>query len=165
MATRILVVDDEQIIRESLGFVLKKEGYHVEEASNGVEALRKHEERLFDIIITDIEMPEMRGMELLERVTQRTPQTFVLMITAFASIETAVQALRRGAFDYILKPIEFDDLLHKVRKLIEHKALASENSLLRQELGRTYDFDKIIGQSQTMKDVFETVKRDRKSVV
>ncbi len=159
MSTRILVVDDEQIIRESLSFVLKKEGYQVEEAPNGVEALRKHEERPYDIIITDIEMPEMRGMELLDRISQRSPQTFVLIITAFASIETAVEALRKGAFDYILKPIEFDDMLHRVKKLIEHRTLSTENSLLRQELNRTYDFDRIIGQSQAMKNVFETIKR------
>lgn len=159
MATRILVVDDEQIIRESLSFVLKKEGYQVEEAPNGAEALQKHEERPFDIVITDIEMPEMGGMELLDRISQRTPQTFVLIITAFGSIETAVLALRKGAFDYILKPIEFDDMLHRVKKLIEHRTLSSENSLLRQELGRTYDFDRIIGQSPAMKNVFETIKR------
>ena len=159
MATRILIVDDEQIIRESLVFVLRKEGYEVEEAANGMEGLRKHEERPFDIVITDIEMPELRGIELLERITQRTPQTFVMIITAFASIETAIQALRKGAFDYIVKPVEFDELLHRVRKLIEHRSLMSENILLRQELSRNYDFDKIIGQSQSMKHVFETIKR------
>ncbi|HEX9614300.1 MAG TPA: response regulator, partial [Bacteroidota bacterium] len=125
MAARILIVDDEQIIRESLVFVLRKEGYEVEEASNGMAGLRKHEERPFDIVITDIEMPELRGIDLLERITQRTPQTFVMIITAFASIETAIQALRKGAFDYILKPVEFDDLLHRVRKLVEHRLLAS----------------------------------------
>jgi len=159
MAVRILIVDDEQIIRESLLFVLRKEGYEVEEAANGRDALKKHEQKAFDIIITDIEMPELRGIELLERVTQRSPQTFVMIITAFASIETAIQALRKGAYDYILKPVEFDDLLHRVRKLVEHRELATENILLRKELSRTYDFDQIIGQSQSMKHVFETIKR------
>ena len=159
MPTRILIADDEQIIRESLAFVLRKEGYQVEEASNGMEAFRRHEEKPFDLIITDIEMPEMRGIELLERVTQRTPQTLVMIVTAFASIETAIQALRKGAYDYILKPIEFDDLLHRVKKLTDHRALMTENALLRQELSRTYDFDRIIGQSQNMKNVFETIKR------
>jgi DNA-binding NtrC family response regulator len=159
MPTRILIADDEQIIRESLAYVLRKEGYQVEEASNGMEAFRRHEEKPFDLIITDIEMPEMRGIELLERVTQRTPQTHVMIVTAFASIETAIQALRKGAYDYILKPIEFDDLLHRVKKLMDHRALMTENTLLRQELSRTYDFDRIIGQSQSMKNVFETIKR------
>ena len=158
MAERILVVDDEQIIRESLGFVLKKEGYQVEEAPNGKEALAKQEARPFDVVISDIEMPEMRGMELLEHITKRTPQTFVIMITAFASIETAVAALRKGAYDYVLKPIDFDDILHRIRKLLDHRALSLENSLLRQEINRTYDFDQIIGQSQSMKNVFQIIK-------
>jgi DNA-binding NtrC family response regulator len=158
MAERILVVDDEQIIRESLGFVLKKEGYQVEEAPNGKEALAKQEARPFDVVISDIEMPEMRGMELLEHVTKRTPQTFVIMITAFASIETAVASLRKGAYDYVLKPIDFDDILHRLRKLLDHRALSLENSLLRQELNRTFDFDQIIGQSQSMKSVFQIIK-------
>ncbi|HWP81736.1 MAG TPA: sigma-54 dependent transcriptional regulator [Bacteroidota bacterium] len=159
MATRILIVDDETIIRESLSFVLQKEGYEVSEASNGAEALRMHEKHPFDVVISDIEMPEMRGIELLEQITQRTPETFVLMITAFGSIETAVQALRKGAYDYILKPIDFDDLLHRVKKLLDHRALALDNSLLRQELNRSYDFHNIIGQSMEMKRVFEMIKR------
>ncbi|MEK6566799.1 MAG: response regulator, partial [Bacteroidota bacterium] len=83
MASRILVVDDEQIIRESLAFVLKKEGYQVAEASNGMEAWRKHEQQPFDIVITDIEMPQMRGMELLGQISKKTPQTFVIIVTAF----------------------------------------------------------------------------------
>ena len=159
MAERILVVDDEQIIRESLSFVLKKEGYQVEEAANGKEALAKQENRPFDIVISDIEMPEMRGMELLEHVTKRTPQTFVIMITAFASIETAVAALRKGAYDYVLKPIDFDDILHRIRRLLDHRSLSLENSLLRQEINRTYDFDQIIGQSQSMRNIFQIIRR------
>lgn len=159
MAERILVVDDEQIIRESLSFVLKKEGYHVEEAANGREALSKQEDRPFDVVITDIEMPEMRGIELLEHIAKRSPQTFVIIITAFASIETAVAALRKGAYDYVLKPIDFDDIIHRIKKLLDHRALALENSLLRQELNRTYDFGNIIGQSQSMKNVFQVIQR------
>ena len=159
MTKRILVVDDEQIIRESLSFILIKEGYNVEEATNGKDALAKHETNPFDIIITDIEMPEMKGVDLLKQIRQRTPQTLVVIITAFGSIETAVTALREGAADYILKPINFDDLLYRVKKLCEYHALIVENSLLRQELQRTFDFDQIIGQSMPMKKVFEVIKR------
>ncbi|MCX6122469.1 MAG: sigma-54 dependent transcriptional regulator [Ignavibacteriales bacterium] len=159
MAQRILVVDDEQIIRESLSFILKKEGYNVEEAVNGKDALTKHEANPFDIIITDIEMPEMKGVDLLKQIRQRTPQTLVVIITAFGSVETAVLALREGAADYILKPINFDDLLYRVKKLCDYHALTIENSLLRQELQRTYDFDQIIGQSTPMKKIFEVIKR------
>jgi len=163
MPQRILVVDDEQIIRESLSFILKKEGYNVEEAANGKDALAKHEANPFDIIITDIEMPEMKGVDLLKQIRQRTPQTLVVIITAFGSVETAVQALREGAADYILKPINFDDLLYRVKKLCDYHALIIENSLLRQELQRTYDFDQIIGQSMPMKKVFEVIKRVARS--
>ena len=163
MVQRILVVDDEQIIRESLSFILKKEGYSVEEAGNGKDALAKHELNAFDIIITDIEMPEMKGVELLKQIRQRTPQTLVVIITAFGSVETAVQALREGAADYILKPINFDDLLYRVKKLCDYHALIIENSLLRQELQRTYDFEQIIGQSMPMKKVFEVIKRVARS--
>ena len=159
MAQRILVVDDEQIIRESLSFILKKEGYNVEEAANGKDALMKHEINPFDIIITDIEMPEMKGVDLLKQIRQRTPQTLVVIITAFGSVETAVLALREGAADYILKPVNFDDLLYRVKKLCDYHALIVENSLLRRELQRTYDFDQIIGQSMPMKKVFEVIKR------
>jgi DNA-binding NtrC family response regulator len=159
MAQRIAVVDDEQIIRESLSFILKKEGYNVEEAVNGKDALAKHEANPFDIIITDIEMPEMKGVDLLKQIRQRTPQTMVVIITAFGSVETAVLALREGAADYILKPINFDDLLYRVKKLCDYHALIIENSLLRRELQRTYDFDQIIGQSAPMKKIFEVIKR------
>ena len=119
MAQHILVVDDEQIIRESLSFILKKEGYDVEEAANGKDALLKHGANPFDIIITDIEMPEMKGVDLLKQIRQRTPQTLVVIITAFGSVETAVLALREGAADYILKPINFDDLLYRIKKLCD----------------------------------------------
>ncbi len=159
MPQRVLVVDDEQIIRESLSFILKKEGYAVDEAPNGKDALRKQQEQPYDVVVTDIEMPEMRGVELLERIRQGSPETLVVVITAFGSIETAVTALRKGAADYVLKPINFDDLLHRIKKLLDYKAVSIENSLLRQELNRTYDFENIIGQSQSMNRVFEIIKK------
>ena len=104
-------------------------------------------------------MPEMKGVDLLKQIRQRTPQTLVVIITAFGSVETAVLALREGAADYILKPVNFDDLLYRVKKLCDYHALIVENSLLRRELQRTYDFDQIIGQSTPMKKVFEVIKR------
>src|SRR6185369_4692440 len=111
MAERILVVDDEEIIRNSISFILGKEGYDVVEAANGKEAYDLVLKESFDIIITDLEMPEMKGIELLERVVQISPQVMVIIITAYGSLETAIAALRKGAGDYILKPIEFDELL------------------------------------------------------
>ena len=163
MSKSILVVDDEQIIRESLSFVLKNEGFTVAESSNGKEALERQEAEPFDIIITDIEMPHMKGVELLKHVRQRTPQTSVIIVTAFGSVETAIAALREGAADYILKPLNFDDVICRIKKLLEYQALAVENSMLRQELQRTYDFDHIIGQSFSMKRIFNIIARIAKS--
>lgn len=163
MSQKILVVDDEQIIRESLSFILKQEGFTVDEASNGKEALAKHEIDPYTLIITDIEMPEMKGVELLKQIRTRTPEAMVVIITAFGSVETAIQALREGAADYLLKPINFDDLLYRVKKLLEYRALVLENASLRQELQRNYDFEQIIGKSLPMKRVFEVITRVARS--
>jgi DNA-binding NtrC family response regulator len=159
MSERILVVDDEEIIRDSLTFVLRKEGYEVDEAKNGLEAFEKVLQISYDIVITDIEMPEMRGTELLTKIAMQSPQTFVIIITAYGSIETAIDALRKGAYDYILKPIEFDDLLFRVKKLLDHRSLSLENSLLRKEINRQYDFHQIIGTSAAMQRVFDVIQK------
>lgn len=163
MKKKILVVDDESIIRESLVFVLSKENYEVDEASNGLQALEKIKSDNFDLLITDIEMPELKGIELLEKVRQYSPDTFVILITAYASIETAISAFRKGASDYILKPLEFEDLLHRVKKIFEYKELLQENINLRAELNREYDFSNIVGNSPAMKQVFELVKKVSKT--
>jgi two-component system response regulator PilR (NtrC family) len=159
MADTILIVDDEQIIRESLSFILKKEGYAVLEAANGrqgVEVLRRES---VDLVLTDLEMPEMKGIELLEQAAQVSPETLVVIITAFGSIDTAIAALRKGAVDYILKPVEFDELLVKIQRILTQRRLAVENKLLRAELHRKYDFNSIIGKSQAMQRVFDTIKK------
>lgn len=158
MANKILVVDDEQIIRESISFVLRDEGYDVVEAVNGSDAFQKALDSNFDLIITDIEMPMMKGIELLEKVGQINPQTIVLIITAYGSLETAIAALRLGASDYILKPVEFDELLIKINRLLDYKQLALENQTLRRELQREYSFNNIVGKSEAMQSVFEMIK-------
>jgi DNA-binding NtrC family response regulator len=159
MAEKILVVDDEEIICESIAMILEKEGYHVDKAENGEVAFDKASNTSYDLIISDIEMPIMRGVELMEKVTLRSPQTFFIIITAYASVETAIGALRKGAYDYILKPIEFDDLLFRVKKLFEHRNVELENALLRQEVNRKYDFHNIIGKSEAMQKVFSTIQK------
>ena len=155
----ILIVDDEEIIRDSLSFVLKKEGFRVGEAANGKAALEKIQTGSFDLVLTDLEMPEMKGIELLENICSLAPETMVMIITAYGSIDTAISALRKGAVDYLLKPVDFDELLHKVRKLLSGRRVASENKYLRRELHREYDFSKIIGRSPRMQDVFETIRK------
>lgn len=159
MKKKILVVDDEEIIRDSISYVLEKEGYSVRKAENGAVALKVLNEGSFDLVITDIEMPELRGPELLERISERFPQTFVIIITAYASVETAIAAIRKGAYDYLLKPIEFDDLIFRIKKLFDYKELVLENTLLRQEVNRKFDFSSIIGQSEAMKKIFADIQK------
>jgi DNA-binding NtrC family response regulator len=158
MTEKILVVDDEEIIRESLSYILKKEGYIVQEAANGEEAYNKIKEGSFDLVISDLEMPVMKGTELLEEIKKLDIKTSVIIVTAFGSLDTAIKALRNGASDYILKPVEFDELLLKIRRLFETKDILLENRLLRSEIQRNYDFENIIGKSPVMKSVYQTVK-------
>jgi DNA-binding NtrC family response regulator len=158
MSESILIVDDEEIIRESLSFILSKEGYRVVEAANGRIALDRIREDSFDLVLTDLEMPEMKGIELLENVGKFSPETLVVIITAYGSIDTAIAALRQGAVDYILKPVEFDELLLKVRRLLQARRLKLENKILRSELHRQHNFENMIGQSPAMQKVFETIK-------
>jgi two-component system response regulator PilR (NtrC family) len=158
MSERILVVDDEDIIRESLCYILSNEGYQVEQAENGRAAYEKTLENYYDLVITDIEMPQMKGTELLEKVSAVTSSTAFIVITAYGSLDTAIKALRAGAQDYILKPVEFDELTIKIRRLFDLKRLLQENQMLRRELQRTYDFSKIIGKSPSMKAVFDMIQ-------
>jgi len=158
MSSKILVVDDEDIIRESLSYTLRNENYEVDEAANGKEAYSKLKESSYDLVITDIEMPEMKGTELLKEISAMNLQTSSIVITAYGSLETAISALRSGASDYILKPVEFDELLIKVKRLFEVRELLLENRVLRKELQREYDYSNIIGKSTAITQVFDIIK-------
>ena len=157
MTKNILVVDDEQIIRESLSYVLRKENYNVDEAENGKAAYDMLLETNYDLVITDLEMPEMKGTELLEKIRDLSAQTATIVVTAYGSLETAISALRAGASDYILKPVEFDELIIKVKKLFEMKDLIIENQILRSELQRTTEDHKIIGKSYAIRKIFDLI--------
>jgi two-component system response regulator PilR (NtrC family) len=158
MAHKILVVDDEEIIRDSLFYILEKEGYAVDKAENGKIAYEKMVANHFDLVITDIEMPFMKGTELLEKIKTLNVQTSVIIITAFGSLDTAISALRNGAGDYILKPVEFDELLIKTKRLFEVRDLLLENRVLREEIHRKYDFENIIGKGNSIKKVYEMIE-------
>ncbi len=158
MAYKILVVDDEEIIRDSLSYVLEKEGYEVQKAENGKDAYDKMIANHFDLVITDIEMPVMKGTELLEKIKSLNIQTSIIVITAFGSLETAIAALRNGASDYILKPVEFDELIFKAKRLFEVKDILLENRVLREEIHRKYDFENIVGKSPSIKRVYEMIE-------
>ena len=158
MSEKILVVDDEDIIRESLSYILKKEKYDVDEAANGKLASDMLKNKSYDLVITDLEMPEMKGIELLDEIKKMNVQTNTIVITAYGSVDTAIAALRSGASDYILKPVEFDELLIKVKKLFEVRELHLENRILRKELQREYDSSNIIGKSPAIAQIFEMIK-------
>jgi len=159
MFAKILVVDDEKAIRDSLNMILSDEGYSVISAADGEEALNFLIKDDFDIVITDIKMPNIDGMELLSKGTKNSPSTFFIIMTAYASVNTAVEALRYGAYDYIIKPVEFDDLIMRVKRLLDYKKVSMENKLLRQRVVEVGDFNNIIGKSEPMKKVFDLIKQ------
>ncbi|KUG26482.1 response regulator of zinc sigma-54-dependent two-component system [hydrocarbon metagenome] len=159
MFAKILVVDDEKAIRDSLNMILSDEGYSVISAADGEEALNFLNKDDFDIVITDIKMPNIDGMELLSKGTKNSPSTFFIIMTAYASVNTAVEALRYGAYDYIIKPVEFDDLIMRVKRLLDYKKVSMENKLLRQRVVEVGDFNNIIGKSEPMKKVFDLIKQ------
>jgi len=158
MSERILVVDDEEIIRESLSFILKKENFDVDEAENGKVAHSMLLEKSYDLVITDLEMPGMKGIELIEEIKKLSLQTIIVIITAFGSLDTAISALRNGASDYLLKPVEFDELIIKIKRLFEIRNLLLENKILRKEIQRNYDFENIVGKSPAIRRIYDIIK-------
>jgi two-component system response regulator PilR (NtrC family) len=167
-APRILVVDDERSMRELLAIVLKREGYEVLLAENGRAAIAVIEREPIDLLISDIKMPDVSGVEVL-RAAKRVDQDILgIMITAFASTETAVEAMRLGACDYLSKPFDIDLLKMKVREKIDNRQLRQENVLLKRTLGLSHQFVNIIGRSEAMLDVFkmiETVARTNSTIL
>jgi two-component system response regulator HydG len=162
MSLKILIAEDEDITRKHLLYALKKEGYEAFGTRNGREALDRIEREYFDLLITDVRMPEMDGIELLERVKERFPGIEVLIITGFGSIDAAVEAMKKGAYEYITKPFSLDELIHKVKNLHERKILKSENLAFKTFYGMQKGVS-IIARSQAMKKVMEVVERIRDS--
>ena len=159
MSEAILVADDEPGIRESLAEELTDAGYEVQAAADGAEALEAIEARTFAVIVTDLRMPGADGMEVLRRVREASPQTIVIVMTAHATVETAIGALRAGAADYCLKPVVFEELLAKVARLLEHRALVWEAQFLRREIERDVDFDQMVGSSPAMREVEAMIRK------
>ena len=136
--SKVLIVDDEPNIRHILGAILRKDGYAVQSADNGEAALKLLEEEAFDLIITDLVMPQMGGIDLLHEIQQRRPGTAVVIMTAYGTIKTAVEAMKIGARDYITKPFEMDEVKIVARNALNMAGLVKENRILKQELGRPY---------------------------
>jgi two-component system response regulator PilR (NtrC family) len=159
MTSNILVVDDEAASRESLVDVLNDEGYETVAASGGAEAIGLLEANDFDLVITDLRMPEIDGVALLKQIRQLRPQTLVILMTAYASVETAVDALREGAHDYMIKPLVFEDALSKIARLLERRQLAWQIQHLRREVEERFDFDNLVGQSAAMKQIVGLIRK------
>jgi DNA-binding NtrC family response regulator len=155
----VLIVDDEPLIRDTIAEYLVNEGLDVTACADGEEALALATERRFDVVLCDVQLPGIDGIELLKRLTRISPQTFVLLITAYATVENAVEAFQRGAHDYLMKPILLDEVLNKIKRLRAYRDLFLENQWLRRELNRDYDSAHIVGRSRAMQHVFELTRK------
>ncbi len=156
---RILVVDDEAAQRELVGGFLRKQGFDVAEAGGGREAVARFKQEPFDLVLTDMRMPDLSGLEVLEAVRSMSPETAVMIITAYGTIETAVSAVKAGAADYLTKPLNLDELLHRVHRVRERHQLVTENRELREALAERHRVEGIIGDSGRMQEVLSLVRR------
>jgi len=154
---KIMIVDDEKIVRDSLFFWFENAGYFVDTAASGHEALKKLETDPFDIMFVDIKMPGMDGIELLETIKSTYPDTLVIIITAYGSIESAIKAMKTGASDYLLKPFKPNYLSLVMEKILQQRKLTSEYNYLKDRLEKISRFDNIIGQSPPMMDIFKII--------
>jgi two-component system response regulator PilR (NtrC family) len=153
--TRILIIDDEPSMREFLQIMLHKEGYEVATASNGLEALKQCEKTPFDLVITDIKMPKLSGMEVLHRIKDVNPNTKVIMITAFANLEGAIESMKEGAYDYITKPFKIDD----IKLVIENALKSKEVSIQRKKIAGEYEFGEIVCKSPEMLRILDLIPK------
>ena len=156
---KILVADDEPLIRRLLQEILEKEGYEISLAEDGVAALEQIKKESFEMVITDIRMPGMGGIELLEMVNQISPSTLVVAITAHGSIENAVEAMKKGAYDYLTKPITPHQIKLIIQRASRHKNLLEENKYLREEINEKYHFEELIGKSSQIESIYRMIAR------
>jgi two-component system, NtrC family, response regulator PilR len=156
---KILVVDDEKSMREFLEIMLRKEDYKVSLAPNGEEVLRIIERDIFDLVLLDIRMPKMDGIAVLKKIKALSPETVVIMITAYASADTAIKAMKEGAYDYITKPFKVEEIKLIIKNALEKRNLQKENTLLKQVIRDRYHFDNIIGQSSKMLALYDLLDK------
>jgi DNA-binding NtrC family response regulator len=155
----VLIVDDEPLIRDTLAEFLSQEGLQVSACANAEDALNRAVSQRFDVALCDVQLPGMDGIALLERLRKLSPETFVVMITAFATVENAVEAFQRGAHDYLMKPILLDEVLSKIRRVLAFRDLYQENQWLRRELNRAHDAEEIVGHSAAMQQVLAVARK------
>jgi DNA-binding NtrC family response regulator len=161
--TRILVVDDEEIVRESLGGWLEKDGYTVVQAPDGPSAVEKLKAERWSIVVADLKMPGMDGLQVLEEAKKIQPDVSFVIMTAYATVDTAVAAMKKGAYDYLVKPFDPEELTLMMQKIVSQQSLLRENAVLRQALKREYRFRDLVSKSPAMQSVFELAKTAARS--
>lgn len=159
MKERVLIVDDEEIIRSSVSDCLEKDGYEIGAVADGYKAIEKVQEEKWDLALVDLKMPGIDGLQVLKKINEVSPKLSVIIITAYATVESAVNAMKEGAADYIMKPFTADELRIRVEKVLEKRRLSTENVYLRQELADRYKFSNIIGKSKAIQEIFRLIEK------
>jgi two-component system response regulator PilR (NtrC family) len=159
MKIRVLVVDDELSMREFLSILLEREGYDVSVAASADEALKIMESKLFDLVLSDVNMPGLSGIELLARIKNKSPETAVLMLTAFSAAEQAVEAMKLGAYDYVCKPFKNEEIKQLIKNALEKQGLIRENRMLKNDASQRDSFCGIIGKSPKMRSLFDMIQK------
>ncbi|BBO18373.1 two-component response regulator [Candidatus Brocadia pituitae] len=158
MSSKVLIVDDEKLMRISLESQLKKEGYQVRSVDNATEGLKMVMSEDYDVVVTDLRLSGMNGMELLKEIKKYNQEIIVVIMTAYGTLESAVSAIKDGAYDYIAKPFSTDELIIKLQRALHHKNTAAEVNRLRGEIQAEFEFCNVVGNSESMKKVLEIVK-------
>jgi DNA-binding NtrC family response regulator len=157
MKPRILIVEDEDKLRRVLELQLRSADFEVDQAATAEDGLKMVDRA--DLVLTDLRLPGMNGLELIHLIRRQNTRTPILVMTAFGSVETAVEAMKAGAFEFLMKPFSLDHMMAVIRKALDMRALQDENRKLREELGYRYEFDNIIGRSSAMQEIFATIER------
>jgi len=156
---RILIIEDEKSMREVLGILLEEEGYEITAATDGLGGIEHLNKDIFDLVITDIKMPKADGFEVLKKVKELSPSTIVIMITAFGTTESTIEAMKLGAYDYIYKPFKIDEIRLVIQKAFEKKTLSDELSLLREKIKSSCGLENIVGKSPKMQELFTLIQK------
>jgi len=158
MGSKILIVDDEKLMRISLETQLKKDGYQVKSVDNALDGLRMVKAEDYDVVVTDLRLPGMSGLDFLKEIKKHDPEVITVIMTAYGTLESAVSAIKEGAYDYIAKPFSTDELIVKLQRALHYKNTTDEVDRLRKEIQAEFEFYNIVGGSEAMKKVLETVK-------
>ncbi|MEM2961352.1 MAG: response regulator, partial [Candidatus Bathyarchaeia archaeon] len=159
MPERILIVEDDTGQRELLSRILHYDGYEVVEVDTGMRAVKLAEKEPFDLVLSDLKLPGMDGIEVIERISKSNPQISGIIVTGYGNVDSAIKAIRLGICDYIKKPFEVDELRHAVKRALELRALKTENLLMKNQLRRKYSFDNIVGKHPKMMAVFKLIEK------